>query len=390
MYTKHFGLTAKPFSLTPNPDALFQSSHHSMGLTYLEYGLKEKMGFTLLTGEVGTGKTTLLRSILRTLDDEVEVAEIFNTNVSSGELIRLILQEFAVSSTGADKTGNLHLLNNFLIDQYAKGRRCLLVIDEAQNLSLEAMEEVRMLSNLSTETDILLQIILAGQPELKQVLSQPNMRQLAQRISVAYHLEALDAAESEGYIRHRLILAGDEQAELFDPSAVTMVHEHSRGIPRMINIICDAALVYAYADDKKRVEGDIVKQVLRDRQEQWPGEKNSCQVHPEHKGQDLLAVQVEELSARVEALEDKDRNREADDLDRTVKELKEQLDKERLKVDLLNYSYGYWRQRAYQLEAQLKLHSEQPGLDSVQAENGSEPKSSSPGVTPLFTGSKGL
>jgi general secretion pathway protein A len=353
MYTQHFGLTAKPFSLTPNPDALFQSSHHSMALTYLEYGLREKLGFILLTGEAGTGKTTLLRSILRTIKNEIETAEIFNTNVSSGELIRLIMQEFSVESAGADKTENLHRLNHFLIDKYAQDKRCLLVIDEAQNLSREAMEEVRMLSNLSTETDILLQIILAGQSELNQILNQPNMRQLAQRISVAYHLEALDAAETEGYIQYRLSLVGDGDRRLFSKDAMQLVHDHSSGIPRMINIISDAALLYAFADDKAQVDGEIVKQVIHDRHELWQPQDQA--EPPSQSRLDEVIAQIEHLAGRVKVLENKNQVHDRDFLNLTIRELMSEIEQERIRSDKLSRAYTYWRQKALQLGAECGL-----------------------------------
>lgn len=361
MYTKHFGLTFKPFSLTPNPKALFESAHHSMALTYLEYGLREKLGFVLLTGEVGTGKTTLLQSILSTIEDEMEVAEIFNTNVTSGELIKLILQEFEIETVGPDKTENLSRLYAFLIDRYAQGKRCLLVIDEAQNLSRESMEEVRMLSNLSTDTETLLQIILAGQPELKKTLNEPHLRQLVQRISVAYHLTALEPEETAGYISHRLALAGGIPTELFDQEAVTIVHEYSAGIPRMINILCDAALLYAFADDKGKVDREIVEQVVRERQDYWPGKLEGQEVLEESTEPDSdsalfqtrvdhLITKVENMSTRLNMLEQTSQIQEKEHLNRLITELKEQVKQERRKNERLNLACGSLRQRVQELE----------------------------------------
>ena len=388
MYTKHFGLSAKPFSLTPNPDALFESSHHSMALTYLEYGIREKLAFILLTGEVGTGKTTLLRSILRTIPSEMAVAEIFNTNVSSGELIRLILQEFEVESAGTDKTENLYRLNRFLIDQYAQGRRCLLVIDEAQNLPREVMEEVRMLSNLSTESDSLLQIILSGQPELRRALNDPSFRQLAQRISVTYNLEALENGETIDYIRYRLKQVGNSAADLFDEEAVQLIHEQACGVPRMINILCDAALLYAFADDKPKVDRAAVELVIRDRQDQWPGliqpevqppaEAASSQVQGHLESRlEQVGTRVDQVAARVELLEQASQLQKQEHLNRIIKELREQVELERVKNERLNQSFGSLRQRVQQLEALLnkKIKKETENQDDV---NGNSSESRSP------------
>ena len=388
MYTKHFGLSAKPFSLTPNPDALFESSHHSMALTYLEYGIREKLAFILLTGEVGTGKTTLLRSILRTIPSEMAVAEIFNTNVSSGELIRLILQEFEVESAGTDKTENLYRLNRFLIDQYAQGRRCLLVIDEAQNLPREVMEEVRMLSNLSTESDSLLQIILSGQPELRRALNDPSFRQLAQRISVTYNLEALENGETIDYIRYRLKQGGNSAADLFDEEAVQLIHEQACGVPRMINILCDAALLYAFADDKPKVDRAAVELVIRDRQDQWPGliqpevqppaEAASSQVQGHLESRlEQVGTRVDQVAARVELLEQASQLQKQEHLNRIIKELREQVELERVKNERLNQSFGSLRQRVQQLEALLnkKIKKETENQDDV---NGNSSESRSP------------
>ncbi len=352
-----------------------------MALTYLEYGLREKLGFILLTGEVGIGKTTLLQSILRDIEDEMEVAEIFNTNVSSGELIKLILQEFEIEAAGTDKTENLSRLYSFLIDKYAQGKRCLLVIDEAQNLSRESMEEVRMLSNLSTDTDTLLQIILAGQPELKQTLNEPHLRQLVQRISVAYHLTALDSEETIGYIRHRLALAGDHEAKLFDQEALQAVHEHASGIPRMINILSDAALLYAFADDKDKVDREVVEQVVRERQEYWPGKSDGQDAieelakpgseHGSYGGDrlDRLLARVENVGTRVEMLEHISQIQGHEHLNRLISELKEQVKEERRRNERLNLALGSLRQRIQELETLLYCQSDSPEQTDADSES---------------------
>ena len=263
MYEKHFGFDQKPFSIVPNPEILFLSKNHENALTYLEYGLTEKVGFILLTGEIGTGKTTLIRHMLLKTDEQMEVAVIFNTNFSSDQLFRLILNEFEVPCDANEKEKHLELLYRFLIDRYAKKRNVLLIIDEAQNLSATSLEDIRMLSNLQTDDRILLQIMLVGQPELKTTLQNPRMRQLAQRIAVNYHLTAMTEKQTHAYIAYRLVAAGGAP-DIFPREAIQRIHEYSQGIPRTINLLCDSALVYAYADDRKKVDLKIVEQVLKD------------------------------------------------------------------------------------------------------------------------------
>lgn len=263
MYENHFGLTRKPFSIVPNPEVLFPSKNHANALTYLEYGLSERVGFILLTGEIGTGKTTLVRRMLLKVEAWMDIAVLFNTNFSSDQLFRLILSEFDVPCDGNDKAHHLDILNRFLIDRYAKKRHVLLVIDEAQNLSEACLEDIRMLSNLQTDDRILLQIMLVGQPELKMRLQQPSMRQLAQRIAVNYHLAPLSEDQTRAYIAYRIKSAGGTP-DLFSDDAIRIVHENAGGIPRTINLLCDSALVYGYADDLKQVDRRVMDQVLQD------------------------------------------------------------------------------------------------------------------------------
>jgi general secretion pathway protein A len=264
MYRTFYGLRERPFMLTPDPAFLFPSRTHRKALDHLEYGLGEGMSFTLLTGEVGSGKTTLLRHVLARLGSSVETALVFNTRVTPGELLRLVMQEYELSADG-DKAVLLDRLNDFLIERYAAGTRCVLVIDEAQNLSFEALEEVRLLSNLQTETEPLLLIVLAGQPELARSMRHPDMRQLAQRVSVSFHLSVLSADEVGDYIAHRLRTAGAMRSSLFDREAVRLVHEHSGGVPRIINNICDACLLAGYADGLATIGAATVRAVLAER-----------------------------------------------------------------------------------------------------------------------------
>ena len=262
MYEQFYGFREKPFQIVPNPEYLYRSLKHDKALTYLEYGLSESLGFILLTGEIGSGKTTLIQYILNQLDESMVVGVIFNTNVSNDQLLGMILNEFELPPRD-DKADKLDALNHFLVGLYTENRKALLIIDEGQNLSAEALEEVRMLSNLQSDDQTLLQIMLVGQPELKKKLQGPSMRQFAQRIAVNYHLTGLSLQETGEYMAHRLQKAGGSP-ELFTPAAVKLIFKLSGGIPRSINIACQAALVYGFADEKPRITQDIVRQLIRD------------------------------------------------------------------------------------------------------------------------------
>ena len=263
MYEKFYGFSERPFQITPNPAFLYRSSKHDTALTYLEYGLTENVGFILLTGEVGSGKTTLVQYITRRLESDIEAAVIFNTNVSAEELLALILDEFEIPRPPGGKADMLMALNQFLVDRYSHRKRVLLVIDEGQNLSDQALEEVRMLSNLQSDDQSLLQIMLVGQPELVARLKQPSMRQFSQRIAASYHLTGLDREETEKYIAHRLRKAG-ARAALFTPAAVDVIYKLSGGIPRAINLVCQAALVYGFAENAEKIGQDTILQISKD------------------------------------------------------------------------------------------------------------------------------
>ena len=267
MYTEFYGFREKPFNIVPDPSFLYLSSKHRMALTYLDYALMDGIGFVLLTGEIGAGKTTIIRKLLTQLGTDIEVAVVFRTNVSSEQLLELILQEFELESPKRRKTTYLDILNQFLVSKYSQGQRVVLIVDEAQNLSHETLEEIRMISNLQSDKDTLLQIVLAGQPGLKTKLRHPSLAQLRQRIAVSYHLAPLNLAETVEYIAHRLQQAGGQNDRLFVPEAVEYIFHHSGGIPRSINIICDAALVYGYADELPTIDSQVIEHVLRDKQE---------------------------------------------------------------------------------------------------------------------------
>lgn len=265
MYTKYFGFEEKPFNLVPNPSYLFLSSRHANALTFLEYGLTENVGFVMLTGEIGIGKTTLIRHLLNQIESKMDVAVVFNTNVLSNDLINLILTEFEIEYTdGISKAKALDTLYAFLIEKFSKGRKVLLIIDEAQNLSDEVLEEIRMLSNLQTDEEMLLQIMIVGQPELKNKINDPKLEQFAQRIAVSYHLSAMTIEETGKYIAHRIKKVGGNPG-IFSNRAIEKIYVASTGIPRTINLLCDAALVYGYADEKKEIGPETVDQVIADK-----------------------------------------------------------------------------------------------------------------------------
>jgi putative secretion ATPase (PEP-CTERM system associated) len=264
MYTTFFGFTHKPFQLTPDPEFLFLSRVHKRALTYLDYGVADNSGFILITGEIGTGKTTVIRSLIKKIPQDIKIARINNTKVSSDQLISMINEEFGIYSKGDDKTQMLSKLNDFIISQYAQGRRSMIIIDEAQNLTPNLLEEVRLLSNLETDKSKLLQIILIGQPELNALLSRPDLEQLRQRIAVNSHISPLTRDEVEAYILHRLRVAGNEHAVTFEDGSMDVLYSFSRGIPRLINIACDFLLLAAFADETKVIDVTLVKEITGD------------------------------------------------------------------------------------------------------------------------------
>lgn len=269
MYETFFGFREKPFTLLPDPAYLYLSRQHRLALVHLEYGLLHRAGFIVISGEIGTGKTTLIKALLQRLDNETEVASIFNTTVRPEEFLDLVLQEFDHDPRGAGRIEKLDWLNTFLIERYAKDHRVVLIVDEAQNLNLDTLEEIRLLSNLQTAKDYLLQIVLVGQPELRHKLSHPCMVQLAQRIAVHYHLAPLTENETKLYIRHRLEVASEEVETqgIFTDQALEVIYQNTQGTPRLINLLCDSCLVYAYADEVKIITGNMVEEVVKSQEE---------------------------------------------------------------------------------------------------------------------------
>jgi putative secretion ATPase (PEP-CTERM system associated) len=262
MYERFFDLRERPFALSPDPEYLYPSRVHREALDYLRYGLESHAGFVVITGEIGSGKTTLLQTLQRGLDSETTVARIVNTILEPRELLETILIDLGLDPAGHSKPLLLRDLAQYLVDQRLAGRLVLLVIDEAQNLSLAALEELRMLSNLETEKSKLLQIVLVGQPNLREKLASAELEQLRQRITVSYHLQPLDQDEAANYINHRLRRAAIGAPLEFPRDATDVVHARSRGVPRIINVICDAALVFGYAEERRQVDLPLIREVL--------------------------------------------------------------------------------------------------------------------------------
>ncbi|MDH4106073.1 MAG: AAA family ATPase [Gammaproteobacteria bacterium] len=262
MYTSFFGLQEKPFAITPDPRYLYLSERHAEALAHLLYGINEAGGFIQLTGEVGTGKTTVIRSLLEQLPGHAEVALILNPRITPAEFLLTICEELHLQVPADSRTSTkalMDLLGHYLLEAHARGRRVVLIVDEAQNLSFETLEQVRLLTNLETATTKLLQIILIGQEELRSLLEQPDLRQLAQRITGRYHLSPLSPEESSGYVKHRMRVAG-ATAEAFTPGALREVHRLSNGIPRVINVVCDRALLGAFTREEHRVGATYIRQ----------------------------------------------------------------------------------------------------------------------------------
>ena len=265
MYERFYNLRERPFSLSPDPDYLYPSRVHKEALSYLRYGIESHAGFIVITGEIGSGKTTLLQTVLRGLDHQTSVARLVSTTLHARELIEAVMLDFGLDP--GQTRSKPYLIRDFaryLVEQRAAGRLALLVIDEAQNLSLPALEEVRMLSNLETEKSKLIQIALIGQPNLRDVLARPELEQLRQRVTVSYHLQALDAPETAAYVNHRLRRAAIGAPLEFPRDVTDLIHDRSRGIPRKINVIADAILLFGYGEEQRAITVELTRQVLEE------------------------------------------------------------------------------------------------------------------------------
>jgi general secretion pathway protein A len=263
MYLEFYGLDEKPFNATPDPKFLFLTPGHREALAQLVYGVEERKGFLVLTGEVGTGKTTLLQALLQKLDSNTAVAFVFNSKLPFDDILEYALEDYGIGKAGGSRVQRLVALNNYLIERRRAGQNTVLILDEAQNLEAETLEQVRLLSNFETPTDKLLQILLVGQPELKDKLQLPQLRQLKQRIGLRCAIPPMTAAETRDYIRTRLRIAGARDITLFEDAAVRRIAEYAAGIPRVVNIVCDHALLIGYADQTRRISRALVERAIR-------------------------------------------------------------------------------------------------------------------------------
>jgi general secretion pathway protein A len=313
MYESHYGFKEKPFNLNPDPDYLFMSRGHENVYVHLEYAILENKGFAVITGEIGSGKTILLNYFLYRVPQDIQIGMINHTMVSPLQFLRMVCQEFDLPSQDLDKTALISQLQGFLLDQYSQGRRVVLIVDEAQNLPDNAIEEIRLLSNIESEKDHLIQIILLGQPELQHKLQKSTLTQFAQRVSVCCHLSGLSRKEAEQYIKHRLQRAGAVSLDIFNRTAVREIHKLSGGIPRMINILCDAALVHGFADDRKVINSRIIRAVAEAR---WVGGLRCGMPVPEEQSEspsESLNSQIpsSDLESRIRLIEEKLKNLES-------------------------------------------------------------------------------
>ncbi|MGA7381896.1 MAG: AAA family ATPase [Terriglobales bacterium] len=265
MYKKFFGLQANPFNVNPDPRYLFLTKHTEEALACLTYGIQSRKGFVLLTGEVGTGKTTLINKLLSWLRQQrVATAFVFNSMMDVPQFLDYMMTDFGIPSSSREKSQIVLLFNNWLLERYRAGENAVLIIDEAQNLSDEVLEEIRLMTNLETFTEKLLQIVLVGQPELDDKLRRPQLRQLRQRVMLRAKTQPLLAQETSAYIAQRLRIAGSNGQEIFTPEALSAIHRYSHGIPRVVNLICEHCLINAYADQRRLVSENEVKAVARD------------------------------------------------------------------------------------------------------------------------------
>ena len=262
MYLDFFKLKEHPFQITPDSDFLYMSRAHARAKAYMDYTIRNKDGFVVITGEVGSGKTTLIKKLLSEFDDNVLVAKIFQTQLNETEFLQAVLVEFGLIPFNAKKVELMDMLSTFLIESFIQSKQLVLIVDEAQNLSPRVLEEIRMLSGLETQKQKILHVILVGQPELNDTLDSPELAQLLQRVRLRFHISALSEAETRDYIAHRLRKAGSEGRAIFSEDTIPLIYRYSGGIPRLVNTLCDTALMCGYADDLHAVSIDSVKAAI--------------------------------------------------------------------------------------------------------------------------------
>ena len=264
LYTDFFGFSERPFSLVPDPGLLYWSRQHTRAYAVLEFGIMSSAPITLLTGEIGAGKTTLIQALLQKLGDDVQVALVSNAQGDRGELLQWVLHALDLRFDAAQSYVALfRILQDHLLETYAAGKRVILIFDEAQNLSREGLEELRMLTNINSNKDVLVQLILVGQPELRKMVQQPGMLQLSQRIAASFHLGAMDRETVRAYIRHRLEAVGGTGMEFTD-GAIEIIHRETRGVPRLVNQLCELALLYAWSEEARVIGSGVLSEVLKD------------------------------------------------------------------------------------------------------------------------------
>jgi general secretion pathway protein A len=263
MYLEFYKLNEYPFNITPDPRFLYFATHHKEAYDHVMYGIKSRKGFIELTGEVGSGKTTLCRAVLANLGDGVETALILNPSLTETQLLRAMLHDFGLEAKGRDRLVYIETLNEFLLKKNQEDINVALLIDEAQDLSPQVMEQVRLLSNLETDQQKLIQIVLCGQPELKKRLARADLRQLRQRITIRYDIKPLSEQDTMNYIRHRLWVAGSDGKLSFEPAAVHEVYRYAHGVPRVINAVCDNALLAGYVDKQHAIDARCVRKAIR-------------------------------------------------------------------------------------------------------------------------------
>ena len=304
MYEAYFGLRGKPFQLNPDPSFFYGSRGHRRAMAYLEYGLHQNEGFIVVTGEVGAGKTLLVRSLLEKLDPgKIVAANLVSTQTDADDILRLVAASFGIPSKHLSKSDLLLAIEAFLVSTTASGKRALLIVDEAQNLTQRAVEELRMLSNFQLEDHALLQSFLVGQPEFRSIMQSPEMVQLRQRVIASYHLGPLDVAETQAYVEHRLGCVGWKGNPAFEAEALKGIFDHSQGIPRRINALCDRIMLAAFLSDKRQISAELVEQVATEMSEEQvvPAARQTEAAVPGqlHSGGDLLRLLADPEASRT-------------------------------------------------------------------------------------------